>query len=230
MTTKAPPITERKAAHTPDEHPAAADSKDSQTKRPPRPRTPGLSRDKILMVATRMFADEGFAATSVRDIASECGITLPSIYHFFGDKETLYNHCVAASFSAASERMATALGAGTNPKERVQQAIVAMCDMLLNNESLRKLLQRAMLRRDYKDLDGGMVDYVPAQFTQVTEDIRKLNCTDAPEEKAFAMYALALGVVQYRPVAERIGLDARLYSTPVHLAEYVLQTVLPQLR
>ncbi len=194
-----------------------------------RARAPGLSRDKILMVATRMFAEEGFSATSVRDIANECGITLPSIYHFFGDKESLYKQCVAEAFSGATERVNAALAAGHTPKERLQQVMIAVCDMLLNNDNLRRLLQRAMLRRDFHDLEG-MAAYFPNQFQAVTEDIGKLTGAEAPAEKAFALYALSLGLVQYRPVGDRVGIDSRKFSTPVHLAEYCLKTILPELR
>lgn len=223
--TSTDPATSHDAPHLSDESPS---SSVAPAKRGPRARTPGLSRDKIMLVASRMFAEHGFSATSVRNIATECGITLPSIYHFFGDKESLYNECVAVSFSAAHERVKAAHAAGTTPRDRVQQVMIVVCDLLLNNDITRCLLQRAILRRDLEAIqEDTMMGYFPAQFFDVTEDIRTLCGDKDPSGKALALYALALGAVQYRPIALKVGMDNRMFSTPVHLAEYVLKTVLP---
>ena len=37
--------------------------------------------------ATRLFADRGFAGTSLQDIADATGLTRPALYHYFGSKE-----------------------------------------------------------------------------------------------------------------------------------------------
>jgi AcrR family transcriptional regulator len=45
---------------------------------------------KILQVASRMFAEKGFANVSVRDICRETGTTPPVIYYYFGSKKGLF--------------------------------------------------------------------------------------------------------------------------------------------
>ncbi|MBW2548946.1 MAG: helix-turn-helix transcriptional regulator [Deltaproteobacteria bacterium] len=47
------------------------------------------TREIILEAAERLFAERGFAATSVRDIVGEADTSAPSLYHFFGSKENL---------------------------------------------------------------------------------------------------------------------------------------------
>jgi AcrR family transcriptional regulator len=47
--------------------------------------------EKILQVASRMFADKGFANVSVRDICKETGTTAPVIYYYFGSKRGLFD-------------------------------------------------------------------------------------------------------------------------------------------
>lgn len=47
------------------------------------------TREVILEAAERLFAERGFAATSVRDIVGAAGTSAPSLYHFFGSKENL---------------------------------------------------------------------------------------------------------------------------------------------
>jgi len=46
--------------------------------------------EKILQVASKMFAEKGFANVSVRDICRETGTTAPVIYYYFGSKKGLF--------------------------------------------------------------------------------------------------------------------------------------------
>jgi AcrR family transcriptional regulator len=57
------------------------------------------SRQQLLDVALQFFAQKGYAATTVREIVDAAGITAPSLYYYFGNKEGLYmelmqTHCV----------------------------------------------------------------------------------------------------------------------------------------
>jgi TetR/AcrR family transcriptional regulator len=47
--------------------------------------------DRILQVASRMFAEKGFANVSVRDICRETETTAPVIYYYFGSKKGLFD-------------------------------------------------------------------------------------------------------------------------------------------
>jgi AcrR family transcriptional regulator len=44
----------------------------------------------VLNRATRLFADKGFSATSLEDIAADMGLTIRPIYHYFGNKTQLF--------------------------------------------------------------------------------------------------------------------------------------------
>jgi AcrR family transcriptional regulator len=47
------------------------------------------TKDRILDVAERLFADRGYPATSLRDITAEAGVNLASVNYHFGTKEAL---------------------------------------------------------------------------------------------------------------------------------------------
>lgn len=57
----------------------------------PRKRAPGFEahRDDILAAAARLFAEHGFSATSMNQVAEACGVAKPTLYHYFNDKQEL---------------------------------------------------------------------------------------------------------------------------------------------
>src|SRR5206468_1365797 len=46
-------------------------------------------RDEIIRVAARLFAEQGYAATTMKGIAEAAGLRQPSVYYWFRDKEAL---------------------------------------------------------------------------------------------------------------------------------------------
>ena len=56
------------------------------------------ARHQLLAAALRLFADHGFAKTSVHDIAQAAGANVEAIRYSFGDKAGLYR---ATFFNAA---------------------------------------------------------------------------------------------------------------------------------
>jgi AcrR family transcriptional regulator len=51
-----------------------------------RPEISGKTPKKLIDVAIDLFSRKGFKGTSIRDIASEMGMTTSNIYHYFGTK------------------------------------------------------------------------------------------------------------------------------------------------
>jgi AcrR family transcriptional regulator len=57
----------------------------------PRGRASGYDtqRDAILARAAELFAQQGYSATSMNQVASACGVSKPSLYHYVRDKYQL---------------------------------------------------------------------------------------------------------------------------------------------
>jgi AcrR family transcriptional regulator len=56
-------------------------------------------RDQIIEAALRLFARQGFASTSTRQIAREAGITEGLIFHYFPSKEDLLSAVLESRYS-----------------------------------------------------------------------------------------------------------------------------------
>ncbi len=53
------------------------------------PAAPEATRDQILVEAARLFRHQGYAATTLRQIADAAGIKAGSIYYHFGSKDEI---------------------------------------------------------------------------------------------------------------------------------------------
>lgn len=192
-----------------------------------KPRRNGFSRDKILVVATKMFAESGFAAISIRDIAGACGISIPSIYHFFGDKESLYGAVCEHTFSNAANQLRSSLDPTLNERDRIKQFTVSLCEVLMKNQDFRRLLHRELLREERRAIDELTSHHFTAEFQDFTSSIAKLG-VKAPTDRAFSIYSLVFGLVQLGRIGELSGMNRSILSSPVHLAEHVLAIILPE--
>lgn len=62
----------------------------------PRPdAAPGDGRQRILDTAARLFRADGYAATSLRDIADACGMKAGSLYYHFASKDEIVGEVLA---------------------------------------------------------------------------------------------------------------------------------------
>ncbi len=80
--------------------------------------------DRLLAVATRMFAEKGFENTSVQEIVNAAGVTKGAMYHYFGSKDDLlyeiYHRLLGLQMSRLEQ---IADGPGT-AEERLRAAAV----------------------------------------------------------------------------------------------------------
>ncbi len=82
-------------------------------------------REQLLDVGRTLFAEKGFDATSIEEIAARAGVSKPVVYEHFGGKEGLYAVVVDREMSDLLDRLTTALAAG-HPRTLVEQAALAL--------------------------------------------------------------------------------------------------------
>jgi AcrR family transcriptional regulator len=75
------------------------------------------TRQRLLDIAVRRFAQDGFRRTSVSDIARDAGVTPATTYAYFANKEALFEAAVDADAAALIDS-ARAHIAGTTVRER----------------------------------------------------------------------------------------------------------------
>ncbi len=86
-------------------------------------------REQLITIGRTLFAERGFDATSVEEVASRAKVSKPVVYEHFGGKEGLYAVVVDREVRALLDRITTALTAG-HPRELLEQAALALLDYI----------------------------------------------------------------------------------------------------
>jgi TetR/AcrR family transcriptional regulator, cholesterol catabolism regulator len=117
------------------------------------------TRERILAVAAEWFGSHGYAATSIRDIARDVGVTVGAIYVHFPSKDRLlvavYEEGVRRIGEAVDAAMAETKGAW----ERLEAAARAHLAALLDNAGFARVIVRV----------------VPGDVPEAARDLRRLR-------------------------------------------------------
>ena len=112
-------------------------------------------KEKILKTALDVFAKEGYRDSNLSLIAEECGLSRPTIYQYFKDKDEIFYYAV----KLVTSRMFTRYGAIAWDEtygdciQRIEYICNDVIDTAVNNEAALQSLMDVMLqsKRDHVD-------------------------------------------------------------------------------
>jgi TetR/AcrR family transcriptional regulator len=112
-------------------------------------RDPDLTRERIIEAAHALFVKKGFAAVSMREIASRSGVTKSLIHHHFGSKEALWELVKEQAISAYAEGQEAELRAAEAPDaDLLRNAVVKYFEFLQANPAVVRLFAWTHLDED----------------------------------------------------------------------------------
>ncbi len=117
------------------------------------------TREKILKVATKLFAKYGFAGTSMDDIADRVGIRKASLYHHFSSKQEIYEELIERVFSEIIKIFQVSFSSGNILKD-AENFINKIMNFVLQNEDYVKILLRELLDENLP-VKQFALEYVP---------------------------------------------------------------------
>lgn len=80
-------------------------------------------RERILIEATRLFAQRGYAGTSVREVADRAGCTKPAVYYHFRSKERLFLEALGAQTQALTKLIEGTVGGAGKFRDRLRRGL-----------------------------------------------------------------------------------------------------------
>jgi len=97
-------------------------------------------RQQLVEVALRLFAERGFTATTMDDIAEAAGVTKPLLYQHFGSKRALYLELVDSVAHRLLEAIDEATSAAAGPRQQVEGGFAAYFDLVVTHADAFQLL------------------------------------------------------------------------------------------
>lgn len=165
------------------------------------------TRRRILDTAERLFAEKGYAGTTLRDVAAASGLRIPSLYNHFASKESLYAAVLEQGIAPVLDALAGYLAAGAERPDR----------RAFTRRMFRLLAQRPQLPRlvQHEVLDGGehlspiLGEWFKPTLAKAEEVIRALPGARRWEPDqipllVMALYNLAVGAFTVTPLYEAL--------------------------
>jgi AcrR family transcriptional regulator len=139
--------------------------------------TKGVARavreQQIIDAACRVFGENGYAGTSVADVADAAGISKPLIYNYFGSKEGLYAVCVHHAASTLTSEIERTAATGTVGLARAVVTLDGMFRVLEPQPWIWRLVFDVTAPREGV-IDAELADYERRIFAFGQEGVAEL--------------------------------------------------------
>ncbi len=154
------------------------------------------SRERILSSALRLFARHGYAATSVRMIAGEAGISQGLLYNYYDGKGALLRAIFEQSMGDVQESFELA-GGGTTPRERIERLIHAAFDIVHENLSFWRITYQLRMQPGVLEELAEQVRAWPEAIRLQLEEQLRAAGTPSPALEARLLFAAIDGAAQH---------------------------------
>jgi AcrR family transcriptional regulator len=134
--------------------------------------------EQTLNAAHDLFAERGYAAVKMDEIAAAVGVTKPLLYNYFGNKEQLYITCMERAGDSLTATVAEAVGASTSPGDALGAGVRAFFAFLDSDRAAWAVLFDETLPRG-----GEVADRVASYRGHIVELVSGSMLAQMPQER-----------------------------------------------
>ena len=98
------------------------------------------TKEKIIEVAIECFGELGYNGTSMRLIAEKCGVSKPTIYYYFPDKERLFTGIVEFVTQKLQSQLDNIKNSSKNAREKLEDILLIRFQPHKNREIVRRFI------------------------------------------------------------------------------------------
>ncbi len=165
------------------------------------------TRERILDAAEARFAEKGFGATALGEIAEDVGIRTPSLYKHFEGKQALYDAVMERLLSPFVATLSELLERPLSP-EQAESNLLAIASLYNRTPNLARLVQHAALAGG-EEVDRLMTRFFAPIFVramELTTDTPYLEGKDvrAALRIVVGFHSLISGYVTLAPLHARL--------------------------
>jgi len=104
-----------------------------------------LTAERILDAAEELFAERGYAGTTLRDVAEAVGIRIPSLYNHIESKEGLYAAVLERDIRPVFAALAEYVGPGVDRSQGPRELVETLMRLMAEHPRLASLVQHETL-------------------------------------------------------------------------------------
>jgi AcrR family transcriptional regulator len=187
-------------------------------------------REKILAVATDLFAERGFADTRISDIADKAGAEAPTIYYYFGDKKSLYRTACRACFSGGTREALHDSREDQQPEVALYHHVLGTCYALISNRAFYMLIQRQLLELRGSEMRVFIEGSFELSFKELLRILEALQTNQDPTRMAVYVYSLIFGTARLRAIWDTAPwINFPEARSPEKLSRAVVELLFPQI-
>jgi TetR/AcrR family transcriptional regulator len=136
-----------------------------------KPRDGEDTRERVLAAATELFAEGGFAGTSLAAISKRCGISDGLILHHFQTKDGLYRQVLEEMAGRYGQTLAQAWESAGSPGQAMQQTLAATFEFWKRDTTYQRISQWAALegRTELSQREAGLTVGLVHQVEQLQQ-------------------------------------------------------------
>ena len=126
-------------------------------------------RELLLTVARRVFAERGFTATTMDDVARAAGFTKPILYQYFDSKTDLYREIVSQTAATLLNQLELAVHTTESPRARIEVAFRVYFEMVVSEPDAFRILfihaHEGETAAELRNLELGLVSFIEPYIT-----------------------------------------------------------------
>jgi AcrR family transcriptional regulator len=103
---------------------------------------PSERRAHLVVLAGELFAEKGFRATTVREIADAAGILSGSLYHHFDSKESIGDEILSGFLNDVLTGYRAAVAGHGDPRAAIEEIVRSSASTLARHRAALTMLQR----------------------------------------------------------------------------------------
>jgi AcrR family transcriptional regulator len=131
------------------------------------------SRNQILDAAEQLFAEQGFARTTIKQIGRAAGVNSALLYYYFADKEELYQEVLRRLIGNLVERTSGSLDRPGPPESRLRALVAAQAEAIASNPRFPRLLVRELAESDAAHAVGPLHVLAATTFRRLCDLVRE---------------------------------------------------------
>lgn len=184
--------------------------------------------EQVLGKAHDLFAERGYAAVTMDEIAAAVGVTKPLLYTYFGNKERLYIACMERAGDALTRTVAEAVAAAGSPGDALGAGVRAFFAFLDSDRAAWAVLFDETLPRSGEVADriaeyrGQIATLVSGSLVEQLPQARRDAARTEVEALSTALLGAAEALARWWLRTEALGAE--------EAAELLISTVEPGLR